>query len=519
VTLRAPDENRHKGRDLRDDKELNMRFWTAIGLILVLSAVGLTYEIAAGRVLAPFFGTSLVTWTAVIATVLAGFSVGNALGGFVAERERSVALRNVRGALIATAVLAAVSPIVLGLLYASGARGTEGMLLSVFLAFFPASVLISAPSPLLARLAVEARPGREGSSLGLVLAAGSLGAILGAILAGFVALPLAGSAATFAGCAIVTLLCVPFLRASRPGGDRGALGGHNSTHTMSLAPLLPVGLLVAATMAMGPVCRYESGLSCIDVARSGGAVHLLSDRTRQASERLARNEALDVETDRLVLPYTQWIWARMDQDLGADPSVLFIGGGGYTLPTKLLSSRPAARAVAVEIDPLITEVVRRHMPWAAETIERTGYEMSSGTPQRGRLGIVHADGRVYLNEAEGRFDAAVMDAFSSGSVPAHLVTLETYERLRDIVRGPVYVNLIDRPDGPLARGTHAILTSLYPHVVAVEGPPGPNGRGNIVMAASDRPLTSLDMLPEGYENTRITPARAFTDDRGWVGHR
>ncbi|KPQ16754.1 MAG: Spermidine synthase [Rhodobacteraceae bacterium HLUCCO18] len=495
-----------------------MPFWTAICLILVLSAVGLTYEIAAGRVLAPFFGTSLVTWTAVIATVLAGFSLGNALGGFVAERERGVALRNVRAALIATAGLAAVSPIVLGLLYAWGARGTGGMLLSVFLAFFPASVLISAPSPLLARLAVEARPGREGSSLGLVLAAGSLGAILGAVLAGFVALPLAGSAATFAGCAIVALLCVPFVRESRAGGD-GGVSGVRSADTMSLAPLLPVGLLVAATMALGPVCRYESGLSCIDVARSGGAVDLLSDRTRQASERLARGDAPDPETDHLVLPYTQWIWARMDHDLGADPSVLFIGGGGYTLPAKLLSSRPEADAVAVEIDPLITDVVRLHMPRAAETIVRTGYDAADGTAARGRLGIVHADGRVYLNEAEARFDAAVMDAFSSGSVPAHLVTIETYERLRDIVRGPVYVNLIDRPDGPLARGTHAILSSLYAHVVAVEGPTGRNGRGNIVMAASDMPLRPLDRLPEGFRNTRITPARAFTDDRGWVGHR
>ena len=53
-----------------------MKFWTAIILILVLSALGLTYEIAAGRVLAPFFGTSLVTWTAVIATVLAGVFLG-----------------------------------------------------------------------------------------------------------------------------------------------------------------------------------------------------------------------------------------------------------------------------------------------------------------------------------------------------------------------------------------------------------------------------------------------------------
>ena len=81
-----------------------MRFWETVGLILVLSAVGLTYEIAAGRVLAPFFGTSLVTWTTVIATVLAGFSLGSALGGLIAEREQDVAARIVRRSLIATAL-------------------------------------------------------------------------------------------------------------------------------------------------------------------------------------------------------------------------------------------------------------------------------------------------------------------------------------------------------------------------------------------------------------------------------
>jgi MFS family permease len=273
-----------------------MRFWTAIGLILVLSATGLTYEIAAGRVLAPFFGTSLLTWTTVIAVVLAGFSLGNAVGGLIAERERGKALASVRAALVVTAVLAALSPSILALIYAWGARGTGGMLLAVVIAFFPASVLISAPSPLLARLAVEARPGREGSSLGLVLAAGSLGAILGAVLTGFVALPLVGSAATFAGCAALVLLCVPFLRDRDTGGTGGGGG------PASLAPLLPVGLLVAATAALGPVCRFESGLSCIDVTRSGGAVHLLSDRTRQAAERLAANPASDRQPPSRAVP-------------------------------------------------------------------------------------------------------------------------------------------------------------------------------------------------------------------------
>ena len=211
-------------------------------------------------------------------------------------------------------------------------------------------------------------------------------------------------------------------------------------------------------------------------------MHLYSDRTRQAAERLPPNDEAAGKAERLGLPSTEWIWARMDEDLGPAPSVLFIGGGGYTLPTQLLSSRPDAAAIAVEIDPLITEVVQRHLPWAGEMIESVGYDASGLQPLAGRLGIVHEDGRVYLNETDLRFDAAVVDAFSSASVPAHLATLETFENVQRIVDGPVYVNLIDRPDGPLARGVHAILSSLYTHVLSVHGPLSDRGTGNVLIA-------------------------------------
>jgi len=485
-------------------KETAIRFSVTITLILVLSAVGLTYEIAAGRVLAPFFGTSLLTWTTVIATVLGGFSLGSALGGIVAERPRAVALRNARSALVATAVLMAVSPTLLGLVHAWGARGTGGMILSVLLVFFPASVCVTLPSPLLAKLAIEARPGREGSSLGFVLAAGSVGAIFGAILAGFVTLPLIGSTATFAACGAVALLCLPLIR----GGDRGNPG----------VIIAAAGFVGFAGFAGSPACQYESGLSCLHVVQRGPEVRLVSDGTVQAAERVTPAEA-EGGTVELVLSYTEWLWARMDRDLGPEASVLFVGGGGYTLPTKLLASRPKAQAVAVEIDPLVTKVVRVHMPGAAEMIAQTGYDASEDDRADGRLGIVHADGRVYLNETEQRFDAAVMDAFSSGSVPAHLVTRETFVRLREIVDGPVYVNLLDAPDGRLARGVHAILRELYPNVEAVQGQVNARGRANILLAASFRPLERLDSLPDGYGPTEISDARAFTDDRGWVGHR
>ncbi len=509
------------GTALTKAGEAVLRFWITIALILVLSAIGLTYEIAAGRVLAPFFGTSLLTWTAVIATVLAGFSLGSALGGLVAERERSTAGGNVKSALVGAAVLMALSPTALGMVYAMGARGTGGMLFSVVASFFPASVLISVPSPFLAKLAVEARPGREGSSLGLVMAAGSSGAILGAILAGFVTLPVIGSAATFAACGAAALLCLPFIRADPRGGSDRSEGP--AEHAREPRPGVVIGAAAfvgLAGVAGGRICEYESGFSCLNVVRQGSEVRLYSDGITQAAEKIEPNGAPSETSPELALSYTRWLWARMDRDLGPAPSVLFVGGGGYTLPTKLLASRPAARAIAVEIDPLVTEVVRRHMPWAGAMIERTGFAGERGEPDvTGRLGIVHADGRVYLNETERRFDAAVVDAFSSNSVPAHLVTQETFERLRTIVEGPVYVNLIDVPDGRLARGVYAILGSLYPHVQVEKGDLGSTGRTNILLAASREPFALAADLPEAYEPARISAGRAFTDDRGWAGHR
>ncbi|MEO1641508.1 MAG: fused MFS/spermidine synthase [Pseudomonadota bacterium] len=487
-----------------------MRFSITIALILVLSAVGLTYEIAAGRVLAPFFGTSLLTWTTVIAIVLAGFSLGSALGGLIAENPRDVALGQVRWALVASAALMAVSPAFLGVVHALGARGTAGMVISVFLVFFPASVFITMPSPFLAKLAIEARPGREGSSLGFVLAAGSIGAIFGAIIAGFVALPLIGSTATFAACGVVALLCLPFLRGARDQKPSDEAGGPNTVVTLAAA-----GFVGFAGLAGTPVCQFESGLSCLHVVQRDGTVRLYSDGTTQAAETLSPSN-----TDgALTLAYTRWIWQRIDRDLPKASAVLFVGGGGYSLPTQLLAADPDATAVAVEIDPLVTDVVRQNLPRAAVMIQQVGYEAPDAPLGSGRLGIVHADGRIFINETTARFDAAVMDAFSSGSVPAHLATLETYQRLKTITDGPVYINLIDQPDGRLVRGVHAILAELYPHIIAISGPTGREGRANQLLAASDTPLAPLSGLPEGYFRFEVSEGQVFTDDRGWVGHR
>src|SRR5438445_5890900 len=55
-------------------------------VVFVASCCTLILEILAGRILAPFIGVSLYTWTSIIGVVLAGISLGNYVGGRIADR-------------------------------------------------------------------------------------------------------------------------------------------------------------------------------------------------------------------------------------------------------------------------------------------------------------------------------------------------------------------------------------------------------------------------------------------------
>src|SRR5512135_2647471 len=63
-----------------------MNIITAYAITFVASFCMLVIEVVAGRILAPFVGVSLYTWTSIIGVVLAGISIGAFLGGKTADR-------------------------------------------------------------------------------------------------------------------------------------------------------------------------------------------------------------------------------------------------------------------------------------------------------------------------------------------------------------------------------------------------------------------------------------------------
>src|SRR3954452_23361493 len=55
-------------------------------VVFVANAALLVLQLVAGRLLAPFVGSSLETWTTVIGVFLTGIALGNGLGGKLADR-------------------------------------------------------------------------------------------------------------------------------------------------------------------------------------------------------------------------------------------------------------------------------------------------------------------------------------------------------------------------------------------------------------------------------------------------
>ncbi|HEY2784696.1 MAG TPA: fused MFS/spermidine synthase [Fimbriiglobus sp.] len=163
-----------------------------VGTVVFAANAGLlVLQLLAGKFLAPFVGSSLETWSAVIGAVLAGIALGNAYGGRLADanpvpRRLSVVL--VIGSL--AAAWTAVCPVVLREIgwYRLVPLGPRIPLLAVILCF-PASFTLSLVTPLAIRIGLPDVT-KAGRAAGRVFALGTLGCLVGNYVTGFYLLSL-----------------------------------------------------------------------------------------------------------------------------------------------------------------------------------------------------------------------------------------------------------------------------------------------------------------------------------------
>lgn len=432
----------------------------ASALVFFTSGAVLVLEILAARLLAPYVGVTLETYTAIIATILAGISAGTYVGGRAADGyapERLVGPLMIGGGVLAVATV----PLVRVFGEAVPATGAGVLVVTAITFLLPAAVL-SAVSPVIVKMQLRDL-GRTGEIVGRLSAVGTFGAIAGTLLAGFVLVEVAATSTSIytIGGTVVAIGAVLTLRMARLPAAAAA------------GTLVVCAVAVGAGAAAGEVCSAETTYHCArihpDEGRPSGRV-LDLDRLRHSYVDLD-------DPSHLEFRYIRNFAAAVSGLAPAGPlDTVHIGGGGLTMARWLGAERPGSDSLVLEIDGRLVDVVR----------DRLG-----GIPPGANVRI--GDARTLLDDVDdASADVVFGDAFGSLAVPWHLTTIEAARDIRRVLadRGFYVVNLIDYPPLRFVRAQIVTLKRVFDHV-AVVAPPGTtsgSGGGNVVLLASDEPI-------------------------------
>ncbi|GGK77552.1 hypothetical protein GCM10010094_43470 [Streptomyces flaveus] len=460
-------------------------------LVFGSSAAVLVVEIVALRLLAPYLGLTLETSTMVIGIALTAIALGSWLGGRMADQ---VDPRRLIGpSLGVSGAVVALTPAVLR----TTAEWAAPLLLLIAAGtILVPGALLSAVTPIVTKLRLTSLA-ETGTVVGRLSGVGTVGAIVGTVLTGFVLvsrLPVSGIL-----IGLGTLLVL--------GGALAEWRTRGWTGTPALTLVVIAGGL-ATTVAPG-ACDTETKYHCARVVadpdRDGGRTLVLDG---------LRHSYVDVDDPTfLEFEYVRAIASVVDSAFPEREPLAahHVGGGGLTFPRYLAATRPGTRSLVSEIDGGVVRINR----------EQLGLRSGGGIDVRvedGRLGLRRLD-------TDSR-DLVVGDAFGGVSVPWHLTTEEAMRDVRRVLGedGLYVANLIDHGSMAFARAEVATLSEIFEHVALV-GEPADIGLdptatplgGNLVVLASDRPV-DLRATQEALDARQTGWKIATGDDlTSWIG--
>ena len=392
-------------------------------LEIIVFCVGMSSlgaEIAAARLLAPWFGASTIVWANTIATVLVALSIGYAIGGRLADRNPTLQGLS-RWVLLAAGLLALV-PFISGPFLRLSVQAFDQLSGGLFVgSLVGVGVLIAVPvlllgmvSPYAVRLKVDAVED-AGRTAGRLYAIGTIGSLTGTFLAALLLIPLVGTRRTFFIFALtLALVTLPAL-----GRRRWGLGAVVAAGIV-VAMVLPVGATKAVTAGGTVIWERETEYQYARVIENDNGYRSLELNEGQAVHSVYR------EGEWLMGGYWDSMLALSLAGAKVPDRLVNLGSAAGTVARGLNHYFPEMAIDAVEIDPDVTEVGRELFDLGAANITTHA-----------------ADARPWIQAQDATYDSILVDAYRQPYIPFYLTTREFFDVVRDRLApgGTVSVNV------------------------------------------------------------------------------
>lgn len=439
----------------------------------------MVFELTASRIIAPYLGNTIYTWTSIIGVILAALAIGYACGGRLADQRKQA--RDIVFCLCAAAVVIMLvniykDPVLVRLESTPLPLQLQSLLASICL-FAAPTLLLGAAIPYLSRLSIT-DIATSGQHLSRVSAAETIGSLAGTFMTGYFLFGLVGTRN------LLSCLAVGLVLAS-------LLVDHRSFRWWRL------GLLAVIIAGAGAASQPQLRGVVKDLDTAYARVIVRDTSYNGAPVRVYQTDRDGLQSgvytdgrDGLAMPYIR----GFDYFSGLGPAngrYLMIGGGAFTFPQHIADSQPQATVDTVEVDGKLPAISRQYF----------------GFKQPANLNIIQADGRNFLNRNHRQYDMVFLDAFSAASVPPfQLLTKEAGRQLSNATAkdGLLVANVIGATSG-----IHSVLpysfcdslrssfqyVALYPVIPTI-----PSGlTQNVLVVASEQPIDHAKLKQLGSQ--------------------
>jgi len=376
-------------------------------------------EFSGTRIIAPYFGSSLYTWTSMIGVILGSLSIGYWIGGKLADKKPTFSILSY--ALLINALscflLSVFADKLLTFLLDTGIRTDIGALISTVLLFSIPSILFGVVSPYSVKLQLNSLKS-SGRTVGNLYAVATIGSIVGTFLSGYYLLSTFESTHLILGISVILLVNALIL----------------APRQFLALKLSGIGIIfLLGTLIQPTHYRFSTHQFSEIVPSSYNDYYILEDAQEDRTMRFLLTDFRSTQSGYTVGDNSQLFGSfakffTLPACFGVNDHILMIGGGGYSYPKYFLETFPKHKIDVVEIDPKLTQIAEDH------------FELDRKNPN---LKIINEDGRVFLNQNSKKYSSVIIDAFDTDIIPFQLNTQEAFQKMHNAIatNGLLIVNI------------------------------------------------------------------------------